>query len=417
MAPKRTHRLHRRLQHSVGARLVGLFLVLALAVSVTFLFGMQSALRGGWQDFVRPLVADYADLLAAEIGTPPDIARAQALAERLPLRIRIDGPVIHWDSQPRGANEAVRRFGPPDASEHDGDGAGTWQPVRQLADGHRIRFGLADLTHEDRPRRIGWFTLAALLLLTGLAYAYARRLLRPLRDIRAGAIRYGQGDFSSPIAQRGHDELAELAGQINRMAGNLHHMLEAKRALLLAISHELRSPLTRARLNAELIADLLESERLAGGHAALHTEPTDLDALATELIASSFAGRGIAADLAAGLPMVPLDRARWRLLMRNLLDNALRHAAAADQPVQLRTWREADTLCMAVRDHGPGVPEAQLAQLGDAFYRPDTARQRATGGVGLGLHLCRLVAQAHRAELRIRNAAPGLEVQVRLPLA
>ena len=434
----RKRHLRRRFRHSVGARLVGLFLLLALAVSVTFLFGMQSALRGSWQDYARPLVANYADLLAAEIGTPPDVVRARALADRLPLRIRIEGPTVNWDSQPRETTDTPRRVGPRDGFDRDdGEGNGsTWQPVRQLADGHRIRFGLADLSHEDRPRRVGWFTLAALLLLTALAYAGARRLLRPLRDIRAGAIRYGRGDFTQPIVQRGHDELAELAGQINSMAGNLRHMLEAKRGLLLAISHELRSPLTRARLNAELLAagserdallrdlgemrdliiDLLESERLAGGHAALHTAPTDLNALVKELIATSFADRGITTELAADLPTLPLDRTRWRLLMRNLLDNALRHGAGADTTVLLHTRRDGDQVCMTVRDHGPGVPEAQLAQLGEAFYRPDSARQRATGGVGLGLHLCRLVAQAHGAQLLIRNAAPGLVVEVRLPL-
>jgi signal transduction histidine kinase len=428
--------LRRRFRHSVGARLVGLFLVLALAVSATFLFGMQSAFRGGWQDYARPLVANYIDRLVDEIGTPPDLAKAQALVARLPLHIRIDGPVVNWDSQP----DAPRRFGPRDDRNNDSDSDDaerSWQPVRLLADGHRIRFGLADLSHEERPRRIGWFTLAALLLLTALAYASARRLLRPLRDIRAGAIRYGQGDFSQPIAQRGHDELAELAGQINRMAGNLHHMLEAKRALLLAISHELRSPLTRARLHAELladgdernallrdlgemrdlIADLLESERLAAGHAALATEPTDLNALVQEVLVAHFAGRAVHTELADGLPLLALDRSRWRLLVRNLLDNAWRHGAGGEKPPILRTWRDGEQVCMALRDHGPGVPEAQLAQLGEAFYRPDEARQRATGGVGLGLHLCRLVAQAHGATWSLRNAGPGLEVEVRLPVA
>jgi signal transduction histidine kinase len=71
---------------------------------------------------------------------------------------------------------------------------------------------------------------------------------------------------------------------------------------------------------------------------------------------------------------------------------------------------------LAVRDHGPGVDDAQLPLLAQAFYRPDSARQRATGGVGLGLYLCRLVAQAHGGSMTIRNAHPGLEIVVRLPL-
>jgi signal transduction histidine kinase len=69
-----------------------------------------------------------------------------------------------------------------------------------------------------------------------------------------------------------------------------------------------------------------------------------------------------------------------------------------------------------VRDHGPGVADAQLPHLGEAFYRPDSARQRATGGVGLGLYLCRLIVQAHGGTMGWRNAQPGLQIELRLPL-
>ena len=311
------------------------------------------------------------------------------------------------------------------------------------SDGHRISFGFANLprddTPEDRPRLIGWVTLLALLLLTALAYRIVRGLLRPLDDIRAGAIRFGNGDFSTPIEPRRRDELGELALQINRMADGLQQRLDAKRELLLAISHELRSPLTRARLNAELVAegnardallhdlgemrdlitDLLESERLAGGgHAALNTEASNLNALVAETIASQFAGKAVTVELDPTLPSQPLDRTRIRLLLRNLIDNALRHSQHEDAAVapNVTTLRRDDDVVLRVRDHGPGVDEAQLAHLGEAFYRTDSARQRSTGGVGLGLYLCRLVAQAHGGGLTVRNAQPGLEIEVRLPL-
>jgi signal transduction histidine kinase len=419
----------RRWRRSLGARLVGLFLLLAFGVIVTFVVGMQSALRFGWQDYARPLVSDYVDTLTAQIGTPPDVSRAKALTDRLPLRIRIEGPVVNWSSDPRADARREAHHAGPD----------TWRPVRTLADGHRISFGLASIVRydapEDRPRLIGWATLATLLLLTALAYRTVRRLLRPLDDIRAGALRYGAGDFSQPIAPRRNDELGELATQINRMADGLHGMLDAKRQLLLAISHELRSPLTRARLNAELvdegeardallhdlsemrdlITDLLESERLAAGHTALHTEPTDLNALLRELLETSFAGQAIESLLAASLPTLPLDRTRIRLLLRNLLDNALRHSAGAAAPPLVRTSMQGNTLCVTIRDHGPGVDGAELAHLTEAFYRTDSARLRSTGGVGLGLHLCALIARAHGGRLALRNAGPGLEAELTLP--
>ena len=422
----------RRWRRSLGARLVGLFLLLALGMVVTFVVGMQSALRFGWQDYARPLIADYVDTLTAQIGTPPDVARAKALTDRLPLRIRIEGPVVNWSSHPREPRDDARH-------EPHHTGADTWRPVRTLADGHRITYGLASIVRydapEDRPRLIGWATLALLLLLTALAYRTVRRLLRPLDDIRAGALRYGAGDFSQPITPRRNDELGELARQINRMADGLHGMLDAKRQLLLAISHELRSPLTRARLNAELvdaseardallhdlaemrdlITDLLESERLAAGHAALHTEPVDVNAVVRELLQTAFDGQVVESRLAASLPTLPLDRTRIRLLLRNLLDNALRHSAGAVAPPTIDSAMQGTVLCVTVRDHGPGVSDAELAHLTEAFYRTDSARLRSTGGVGLGLHLCALIARAHGGQLVLRNTHPGLEAELTLP--
>jgi signal transduction histidine kinase len=428
-------RAWRRLRHSLRARLTLLFLLLALAMTLIFMGGMQAVMRSGWQELARPLIADYVDRLAAEIGTPPDVAKAEAIARRLPLRIRIEGPVVNWSSRPGEIDDARR-----DRHRHDADRPPSpWRPVRELADGHRIRFGLASLPRddapEDRARLIGWATLLAMLVLVAVAYLWVRTLLRPLADIRAGAIRYGAGDFSQPIPARTPDELGELARQVNGMADGLHGLLDAKRELLLAISHELRSPLTRARLNAELvdegaardallrdlgemrdlITDLLESERLTAGHAALHTEPADLNALVREVVAQSFADRAPRLALAADLPVLAVDATRIRLLLRNLLDNALRHSAGDALPPVVTTAFDSDSVTLQVRDHGPGVDEAQLPLLAQAFYRPDSARRRATGGVGLGLYLCRLVAQAHGGSMSLRNAHPGLQIDVTLP--
>ena len=82
----------------------------------------------------------------------------------------------------------------------------------------------------------------------------------------------------------------------------------------------------------------------------------------------------------------------------------------------MATARVGDELRLTVRDHGPGVEEAALQRLGEAFYRPDAARTRSAGGVGLGLYLCRLVAQSHGGRLHLQNAAPGLAVSLWLPV-
>ena len=444
------HRARHALTHSLRVRLVALFLLLALAMTVIFVIGMQRALSIGWRDAARPLVMDYVDRLAAELGSPPRIEAAQALVQRLPLSVRISGPQVNWRSNPNEPDydhpsNYRLRDSPADANAWSANAPRFFE--RTTVDGHRIRFGLIVQAWHDRPRFIGWVTLGVLLLLTALAYARVRHLLRPLDAIRAGAQRFGAGDFAKTIPVRhAHrpDELGELAVTINTMGADIHQMLEAKRTLLLAISHELRSPLTRARLNTELlpetpdvlqsraallrdlgqmrdlVTDLLESERLASPHAALHREPTDLAALVAEVVAALDAETNSSSaavqNLQPQMPMLQLDRTRMRLLLRNLLDNALRHSVDAARPPEVSLARTADgVIQIAVRDFGPGVPDDQLSHLAQPFYRPDTARTRTSGGVGLGMYLCRLVAQAHGGSFAVRNAQPGLEVVVSLP--
>ena len=471
---------------SLGARLVGLFLVLALAVGVTFMLGIHVLQRVGWHEYLRPLVMNYTDTLAAEIGSPPDVDRARLLTQRLPLHIRIEGPEVNWDSadeppppmppdgigpgrpprhpvvtlpngdplplvvpEPRlprvfGA-DAPPRPGPRGAPHllnnlNTDIDLSLLRVVRRLPDGHRIIFSVADVSHEARAEHIGWATLAVLLLLTAFAYGWVRHMLHPLVALRAGAVRYGQGDFSQPIVPRNRDELGDLAEQINGMAARLHHMLDAKRQLLLAISHELRSPLARARMNTELlddsgertallrdlgemrdlITDLLESERLAdvqaGGHAALQTETSTLSDIIHAQCDEQAAAGAVALQLDETLPALPLDRARMRLLLRNLVDNALRHGSESGQVPRVSTSGTPQSVRLVVRDFGPGMQEDQLQHAAEAFYRADAARLRSTGGVGLGLYLCKLVAEAHGGTLALRNAHPGLEITAEIPL-
>jgi signal transduction histidine kinase len=477
---------------SLGARLVGLFIVLATAVGATFILGMHVVRSVGWHEYLRPRVMNYTDTLVSEIGSPPDIARARLLTQRLPLHIVIDGPDVHWDSadepppprppdgiglerpprhplvtlpngdplplvvpEPRRAPPPRTIFDhvPPDGAPRLGphgmpsrlslntdNDPSLWRVVRRFPDGSRIIFSLADMSHEAHAEHVGWVTLGVLLLLTGLAYALVRHMLRPLAALRAGAVRYGQGDFSQPIVPRDRDELGDLAEQINGMAARLHHMLDAKRQLLLAISHELRSPLARARINTELldesaersallrdlgemrdlITDLLESERLAdvqaGGHAALQTESATLAEIIHEQCDAQAAAGTLTLQLDRALPALPLDRARMRLLLRNLVDNALRHGSEAGQSPSVSTTGTPQSVQLVVRDFGPGMDESQLQHAAEAFYRADAARLRSTGGVGLGLYLCKLVAEAHGGTLTLRNAHPGLEITAAFPL-
>jgi signal transduction histidine kinase len=170
------------------------------------------------------------------------------------------------------------------------------------------------------------------------------------------------------------------------------------------------------------VTDLLESERLASPHVKLHREPTDLAQLMQEVCEAVITNHphqvSVKQDVAHDLPKLALDATRIRLLLRNLLDNALRHNGS-ERPIEavsLTAQRTAEGgVRLRVGDFGAGVEDAALPHLAQPFYRPDAARERSNGGVGLGLYLCKLVTQAHGGSMVISNAHPGLEVTVILP--
>ena len=254
-----------------------------------------------------------------------------------------------------------------------------------------------------------------------IAYLCVSWLFRPIRAIREGAEKIGKGDFDHRITRIRRDQLGDLAGDVNKLASDVRTMLDAKRQLLLGISHELRSPLSRLRLALEFIDDdekkedlrteiaemeeiistLLEAERLNTRHAALQRSKVLIRELVDQLVETYFERdtARIVVDIGEEGLEANVDHVRLALLLKNLLSNALRYAE--DGPVRIVAARDNDALKVAVEDNGPGFSEDQVANFGEPFYRGDPSRTRGTGGYGLGLYLAKLVAEAHGGELEI----------------
>jgi signal transduction histidine kinase len=271
-----------------------------------------------------------------------------------------------------------------------------------------------------------------------LGYAAVSWLFKPISAIRTGTEHIGRGNFDHRIKTLRHDQLGDLARDINQLAADVQGMLDAKRALLLGISHELRTPLSRLRLLIEFIDDgkqqqdlkaevvemekiivsLLEAERLNSRHEPLSRSEVRLRALVDELIDDFFdrdRDRIRVIDRSDGAS-VNIDEARVSLLLKNLVSNALRYSPADSGPVELTLAVEQDELLLRVRDHGPGISPQHAEHIGEPFYRGDPSRTRDTGGTGLGLYLATLVARAHGGSLQLVDTGePGACFEARLP--
>ena len=422
-------------RHSLSGRLIGLFLLTGLALALVVKTGFQLGFQDSLRDLARPHVAEYVQYLLKQIGNPPDTDRAMALANRLPLEIHISGHELHWSSSDTPPDLGRTRMHhhrlpsgiPVKAGRIDGEFVLIFE-----RGGYRIILQPQGMEPAPWAPLAAVLTIIAVLAVLALAYHGIRRLFRPLETVREGLARIGHGELEHRIQVKRKDELGELAQSVNAMADDIRGMLEAKRQLLLAISHELRSPLTRARVNLALLpasdtrrvlgrdlaemedltCELLESERLNTRHAPLNLSAESPAALVREVIAEHFFQQSIRTELGSGDMYMALDPVRFRLLLRNLLDNALRHTPKHAQPPTLSIHVDENSWSLSVRDHGPGISPEHLAHITEPFYRADPSRRRKTGGYGLGLYLCRAIVEAHDGRLQIESRqGEGTEVR------
>jgi signal transduction histidine kinase len=165
-----------------------------------------------------------------------------------------------------------------------------------------------------------------------------------------------------------------------------------------------------------MVVELLELERLRDGRGLTKT-CCDVALLLAD-VAEPFSGRppGVAVTAADRTRVVVLDEDRMRTVLRNLLDNAFKYSLPDSQPVAISVTDDGPRVSISVRDDGPGIPEGDLANLFEPFFRVDRSRSKKTGGYGLGLSICKRIVDAHGGVLTVTNSAPrGAVFTVTLP--
>lgn len=270
-------------------------------------------------------------------------------------------------------------------------------------------------------------TLAVVALLSLWA---ARRLTAPLAGFAAAAERLGVDADAPPLAEAGPRELRSATAAFNRMQERLKRFVADRTQMLAAIGHDLRTPLTRLRLRAELVddpelqrkmlSDLDEMEAMVTATLAFARDdakreprgPLDLADLVQSLLDDRVdAGQEVAYEGPPHLTVTGRPVALRRAIA-NLIDNALAYGGS----VTVRLTAEDGQAHIAVEDAGPGIPEAELERVFAPFYRLEASRSRDTGGVGLGLSTARTILRGHGGDVTLANRAEGgLRAVVVLP--
>jgi signal transduction histidine kinase len=296
----------------------------------------------------------------------------------------------------------------------------------------------AQVAFLSRSRRILWIgagaALSVALIVGGLLF---RSITAPLRQLTTASQAIAQGDLSVRADVRGRDEVARLADSFNEMAESLSQMERARRNQTADIAHELRTPLTvlqgtleamldgvyatdRDNLQAALsqtrtLSRLIEDLRLLAladaGKLLLEKDCLDVEAFLREVVEAyqpqaTEKGISLGFEVRRALPTACVDRDRLAQVMGNLLSNSLRYVPRAGH-ITVDAQGGAQEIVIGVSDDGPGVPPEDLAHLFDRFWRVDPARQRTTGGSGLGLSIARHIVEAHGGRIWAEPASGG----------
>ncbi|MBU2515485.1 HAMP domain-containing histidine kinase [bacterium] len=285
-----------------------------------------------------------------------------------------------------------------------------------------------------------WIIIVLLLLsiIFFAIYHSLKKLLSPIHELKEGVDQLKGGNFDYSLKVTSKDELGNLTAAFNKMTRQVKDLLFSKEQLLLNVSHELRSPLTRMKLIMEfipentrktdllndislmeaMVTELLETAKLDNINGDLTRQKTDLIPLITDVYGNL---RHISPGINCIYPlepvMLPMDAAKIRTVLKNILENALKYSIESRQPVSLSVSKSTQVVTMEISDSGEGIPEKDLPHIFEPFYRVDKSRSKETGGYGLGLAICKQIVDAHQGKISIKSIpGQGTTVTIELPL-
>lgn len=429
-----SHPIKRYLPRTLFGR--ALLIMIVPAVLVQVLAVIQFYERH-WDSVVRNMSASLAGevVLVHQLYPRLSLERLQEIGRMLGMEIRLDTRKQTVFEAGRGRDDY------PEFYDHLKERLGTAFMVEQAGPQNdllisllvdtgtlRIETGRKRLVSSTTYIFLLW-TAGSSLVLLAVATLFLRNQIRPIRQLAAAAEKFGLGQEEDTFQPRGASEVRQAGRAFVIMRNRIERQVKARTDMLAGISHDLRTPLTRMKLQlamlqlddrqrAELASDIEEMEHMieeylqfARGLEQEETEPVVIDRWLSELVEGYLRQQqAVRLEAESGLS-VPLRPRAMRRAMCNIIDNALHYGNEA----VVSTQEDGAYLVIAVRDKGPGIPENAFEDVFRPFTRLDQSRSPDRSGAGLGLSIARDIIQAHGGTIELRNRKRGLEVVVNLP--
>jgi two-component system sensor histidine kinase GlrK len=373
-------------------------------------------LRDVYQDSRERLLATLASIETMELE-PTRAAHVQVL--RNGLR-RVDAALLSSTmASPETARDAVEAIAP------------MWQAAAALsaATGDQVETGLSKLqtSTSDTQKYLFWQSAVLILLTAALVAIFTLLLMRPIRQIDIAINQLGKGTFSKAIAVRGPTDLVDLGRQLEWLRVRLLELAQERNRFLRHMSHELKTPLANIREGTELLMDgavgeLDSAQREVAG--ILRDNSIKLQQLIENLLQfSAWQARHSGLELSVHLDLkvqdieLHADRAKLKLILDNLLSNALKYSPRGGT-IFIHAQADKEHLLLDVADTGPGISRDERSAIFDAFYSGRAPVSGHLKGTGIGLSVVSEFVQAHGGSIEILDGFfPGAHFRLRLPLA
>ena len=431
--------LFNRIVRSVFTKLLVVIILTGLCINLVVggFFWHYRNLSGG--PFHKNVV-QYLNYLIADMGTPPNLDRAREIARQSFLEIRYESPDLSWTTSDDLPSAFKGRFiawrQNPDVRLGKYRGRHVIEVDKEAG---RFIFGLSqNLPVDSERKRLVVIMFVLLTVILAAAFFAIRYILRPVKWLNKGVQEVSRGNLKHRVPLKRSDELRDLAAAFNNMTDRIRDMLHTKEQLLLDVSHELRTPLTRMKVALEFLEDsqakqsiqadmqemekmvteILETARMQHRYENLKKQPTNLVRMLKEML-PEFENQppGIEMVEFPGEVMAKVDSEQIKTVFENVINNAIKYSQPDSGPIRIFYKSDKSYAVIRIADKGIGIPQEELSQIFEPFYRVDKSRAKDTGGYGLGLSLCKTIMEAHEGKIEVQSRPEdGTIVSLSFPL-
>ncbi|MBQ49734.1 MAG: hypothetical protein CMP10_20300 [Zetaproteobacteria bacterium] len=421
----------KRIYGSLFIRIIIIFGGTAVLINLLVFVGMRWAMDKNPVDnnFGHKNLTKYADYLCAEIGSPPDPVEMKNISDRIGFDIRIDrinGEPLMSTAGGLPSFYKLQRY-VWDRHKYTHYPLGRYRnrffvSIEKL----KYRYTFYSRGHTFAEVREG-ILVGLIMVMTSVfsvGWFLLRRLLSPIKGLGVAVENLGSGDFSFQAPEKGSTEFSSLSKAFNQMKLKISMMIQEKEQLLLDVSHEMRSPLTRMKLSLEfmedsqikssikddlsemeeMISQILETARINSPWYEMDVKRIDLTELVHQLlIEPDYKNSAVVLVNDANPMFVEADERHINTVLKNLINNSLKYSLNQSRPIEIEFRPDQ----IIVRDYGDGIPEEDLNLVFEPFYRVDKSRQKKTGGFGLGLHLCQKLIECQEGAIKLQNHRLG----------